>query len=82
MLLLRSKDQEWKNLLSEFRNLPLQAMELTWVICKLSTTWPQSSEPGSCAVGVSYRQITSMQKLNQANAIKLVTQGYLEMFRS
>jgi len=43
----------------KFRNLPLQAKEQTWVNCKIITAWHQNSEPGSCAVWVSYRQINS-----------------------
>jgi len=41
----------------KLRNPPLQAKERTWVDWKLITAWIQNSEPGSCAVWVSYRQI-------------------------
>jgi len=38
-------------------DLPLQAKKRAQVICNLITAWHQNSEPGSCAVRVSYRLI-------------------------
>jgi len=50
----------------KFRNLPLQAVERTWVNCKLKIAWHHNSEPGSCAVWASYRKIKlSLQELGQ-----------------
>ena len=61
---------QWRPILelsaSKFSNLSLQAMEQTWVNCKLKTAWHHNSEPGSCAVWVSYREIKlSLQVLRQ-----------------
>jgi len=41
----------------KFDNLPPQAKGRIWVSCNLTTAWHQNSEPGSCAVWVSYHKI-------------------------
>ena len=49
----------------KFRTLPLQAMYRTRANCKLKFPWHHNSEPGSCAVLVSYRKIKlSLQELS------------------
>ena len=47
-----------RKFLPQFRNLPLQSKERTWVNCKqLITAWYQNSEFGSCAVWVPYQKM-------------------------
>jgi len=56
----------WELSASKFRNLPLQAMQRTWVNCKLKIAWHNNSETALCAAWVSYRKIKlSLQELSQ-----------------